>query len=261
LDTLGLPRANRDAVIEWVTTDGYQTLISDGTEVYKAPVTTTAVVAGGDAVTVGQPLVDTVSFLEYPDVLTASAAILPGLALNVPLSTGRVAPLVFVNTTTEWTYDATRPSPFRFPVSGETADVEQFWVDSAARQLSGSVDLQAVYGLTIPGVPGPTGDAVNPMQRIITDLLQTRLYVVSVPLTALVSTPGGFHDRARLLMPTDVLVVLHQGLGSVSDAIDLGTVTSDSVSYGYNTTATTEVISVSGTDLTFFDHTPLVVIS
>jgi len=101
------------------------------------------------------------------------------------------------------------------------------------------------------------------MDRIITDLLHNSLFVASVQLSDMPLDPGSFHDRARLLLPQDTLFVLQQLVDDQADVYDLGTETSDSVEYGYNTTITTEVISVpgSGTDLTYFDYTPLVVIS
>lgn len=265
----GFPYALRDGEIEWVTTDGSQLLISDGEEVYKADAATvSAVVTGGDTVVDGQPLTDGVKFLEYPDTLSATFAELPGLVIKVPLSTGVSAKLSFANIATEWTYDSLATPAFQFPVGGDTAEVQQFWVDVNTYAVANGIDLQTVYGLSIPGgatpgIPEPTGDAVNPMTRIIQDLLHNSLFVASVDLANLPAAPGGFHDRARLLLPKDVLIVLHQFVGAVSDAYDLDANTTDSVSYGYHTTATTETISVpgGGTDLTYYDYVPLVVIS
>jgi len=264
MTAMGFPFAEQDDQIQRVDTDGYQLLISTDATVYKAvDADVSAVVSPGDEVREGQPLTDGVTFLEYPDTTTASFSVLPGLLLRVPLSTGVVAELTFANIDTQWTYDASRPSPFRFPVGGNDDLVEQFWVDVDTFATANSIDFQTLYGLSIPGTPGPTGDAVNPMDRIITDLLHNSLFVASVQLSDMPLDPGSFHDRARLLLPQDTLFVLQQLVDDQADVYDLGTETSDSVEYGYNTTITTEVISVpgSGTDLTYFDYTPLVVIS
>lgn len=264
MTSMGFPFAARNGQIEWVTNDGYQLLISDGQEVYKAiDADVNATVVGGDLVQVGDPLTDGVTFMEYPQVMSATFDDIPGLAIDVPLSTGVVAKLIFANTAVEWTYEAGRPSEFRFPVGGAPSEIEQFWVDVDTFATANGIDFQTIFSLSIPVSPGPTGDAVNPMQRIIEDLLHNSVFVVSVELADMPFNPGGFHDRARQLLPYDVLIVLQQHVGDVSDAYDLGANTSETVTAGYNIDAPIETISVSGsgTDLTYFDYVPLVVTS
>ncbi len=99
------------------------------------------------------------------------------------------------------------------------------------------------------------------MYRIIEDLLQNSLFVASVDLAQIPQNPGTFADRARELLPQDILLVLQQDVGVFEDAINLETSTSGTVYYGYNAAPPTEIISISGggTDLTYFDLTPLVV--
>jgi hypothetical protein len=207
------------------------------------------VVIGGDELQVGQPLTDGIEFFEYPDTVATTAAQLPGLSLQVPLSTGVVAVLTFANVTTVWTFAA---GQWTFPVGGTTSDVAQFWADVDAYAVANSLNLATIYGLPAP---------VNPMYRIIQDLLQNSLFVASVDLAQIPRNPGTFADRARELLPQDILLVLQQDVGAFADSIDLGVVTSDTVFYGYNAVPPTEVISIpgGGTDLTYFDLTPLVV--
>lgn len=210
----------------------------------------------GDQVEEGEPLTTGYEFLEYEQVQTATAAEIPGLVFDVPLSTGSVAKISVQNTDTVWSYDAGRPSPWRFPIGGDPADVEQFWVDAQAYATANGLDLATIYGLSLPG-PNP----VNPLQRWVRDLLQNSLYVISTELENLPAAPGGFFDRARQLLPLDTLIILLQLLPDIDDSYDLGTEASDDVGYGYHTDIPTEVISESGTDLIFFDYAPLVVVT
>lgn len=249
----GLPFALASETVRRVENDGYQNLISTDSRVYVAPLSgLSPTVAPGDELQEGQPLTDGIQFLEYEQVLTASDTLLPGLSLRIPLSTGRVASLTFANIDTDWTFEASRPSEWRFPIGGDDQDIEQFWTDVQTYATDNGLDLATVYGLPA---------AVNPMQRVVQDLLQNSLYVATMNLADLPDTMGGFADRARLLLPKDVLLVLQQFAGSVSDTYDLGAETSDTVDYGYHVVVPTETISVSGTDLTFFDYAPLVVTS
>ncbi len=213
-------------------------------------------VAIGDQVQEGEPLTTGYEFLEYEQVLSSTSAEIPGLVFSAPLSTGAVAQISVQNTDTVWSYDAGRPSPWRFPIGGAPADIEQFWVDVDAYATANAVDLAVVYGLSLPGP-----NAVNPLKRWVQDLLQNSLYVISTELENLPAAPGGFFDRARQLLPLDTLIILLQLLPDIDDSYDLGTETSDTVGYGYHADIPTEVISESGTDLTFFDYAPLVVVT
>lgn len=253
----GLPYAAEDGeTVRRVDNDGFQHLITTDTRVYRAPTTgLTVTVSPGDTLTEGQALTDGIEFMEYAQVLSATADQLPGLLLKIPLSTGVTAELSFANIDTAWTFDAGRPSPWRFPVGGPDASVEQFWADVDSYATANGIDFATLYGLP---------DSVNPMKRVVQDLIQNSLYVASLDLSAVPENMGRFSDRARfLLLPQDVLVILQQYLDDISDAIDLGTQTSDSVGYGYHAVPTTEVISVagSGTDLEYFDYAPMVVIA
>lgn len=248
---MAFPYALTAGVVTRVDDDGWQWIISTEAETYTVlKVDATPTVEGGDQLTIGQPLTDGVLFLEYQQLLTVSNDVLPGLVLQIPLSTGVVAQLSFANITTAWTYDVARPSPWRFPIGGDLGQVEQFWIDSAAYAAANSIDLATVYGLPA---------TVNPMVQIVTDLPQNNLYVVSVDLRNIPRNPGGFHDRARQLLPPSALIVLEQLVADdIADTYDSTTV-AQTITYGYNAAVPTEVISVTGTDLTYNDLTPLVV--
>ncbi len=246
----GWPYALTAAQVTAVYDDGWQWIITTATETYTVEKTMAdPIVVGGDALEPGDPLTDGIEFFEYPATLAITAAQLPGLSLQVPLSTGVVATLTFANVTTAWTFSG---GQWTFPVGGSTSDVAQFWADVETFAAANSLDLATIYSLPA---------AVNPMYRIIEDLLQNSLFVASVDLAQIPQNPGTFADRARQLLPQDILLVLQQDVGEFADSIDLGTSTSETVYYGYNAAPPTEVISITGggTDLTYFDLTPLVV--
>jgi len=253
LRAAGLPVANSAEIVRRIDSDGYHTLISTDTQVYRGVAAGgSPIVALGEQLVTGRPLTDTFSFLELEGLMSASAEVLSGLLLRVPLSSGTVAELTFANRDTDWEFVTSRPSEWRFPVGGTAADVEQFWADTEARVAAAGLDLEVVYSLPA---------AVNPMKRVIEDLLQNSLYVVSCKLSNLPQQLGGFSDRARTLLPADAIIVLQQNLDDVDDVYALETETSDTVGYGYHTDVPTEVISVGGTDLTLIDYTPMVAIS
>ncbi len=246
----GWPYALAAEQVTSVDDDDWQWIISTANRTYTVEKTMAdPVVVGGDELTVGQPLTDGIEFFEYPATLEVTAAQLPGLVLQVPLSTGVVAVLTFANVETEWTEV---DDQWTFPVGGNAADVAQFWADVQTFATANSLDLETLYDLPA---------AVNPMYRIIEDLLQNSLFVASVDLAQIPQNPGTFADRARELLPQDILLVLQQDVGVFEDAINLETSTSGTVYYGYNAAPPTEIISISGggTDLTYFDLTPLVV--
>jgi hypothetical protein len=233
-----------------VDDDGWQWIVSTDTRSYTVQKSMAdPVVIGGDELAVGQPLTDGIEFFEYPATVATTPAQLPGLVIKVPLSTGVVAVLTFANVTTAWTFAA---GQWTFPVGGNAQDVAQFWEDVDTYATANGINLATIYGLPA---------AVNPMYRIIQDLLQNSLFVASVDLAQIPQNPGTLADRARELLPQDILLVLEQDVGEFEDSIDLGTSTSETIYYGYNADVPTEVISIpgGGTDLTYFDLTPLVV--
>jgi hypothetical protein len=253
MDALGFPYALSGGQITRIESDGYQWVISTADKSYTSiAADTTPIVQQGDEVIEGQPLTDGIEFFEYPDLLTTTSAQLSGLLLDIPLSNGVVAPLSFANIDTAWDFSAGRPSEWRFPVGGDPVHVEQFWVDVDAYATANSIVFATIYSLPA---------AVNPMKRIIEDLFHNSLFVASVDLSTVSDDPGGFADRARLLLPTDVLIVLQQNLDPISDSFDLGVTSSETVGYGYNAAIPDEDLSItgSGTSLEYTDYAPLVV--
>ena len=248
---LGLPLAEAGGTVRAIQSDGGQRLVITDTEVYRGALSWPLSYLQGDQLQPDAPIFEVVKPFEYEALLTASAADVPGLLLNVPLSTGTTAQLGFKNEILAWDFQVGRPSEWRFPISGSPADVEQFWIDSDAYAVANGINLQVLFGLPA---------AVNPMKMVVEQLLKSKVVVFRVHLAMIpVSNPSGFHDRALELLSPGTLLVLQQDVGSFFDSYDLGSSTSETVGYGYHILAPTETISISGTDLTYFDYTPFVV--
>lgn len=243
----GFPVAVLPEIVRSVINDGYQNAVITDTLVYHAPLTVNVITPPGTLLKVGEPITDGIKFFDgYLALASASSTDLPGLLFHVPLSTGRVADLFFLNTTEQWTYNALRPSPYRFPVGGDPADVEQYWTDR-------NVNFITYYPSITPGAN------VNPMQLIVGDLIKNGIYVATTNLANLTETAAGFADRALLALPQESYIVIQQRVvaSTITDTIDLGANTSQSVGYGYNSSPV-DVASTSGPSLTYQDYAPLV---
>ena len=253
---LGLSFAREGETVIELTNDGYRQLVITDQSVHRAPLDSVPVVSVGQVLREGMPVTDQLRVVEGLPLLSLGSTVLPGLALQIPLSTGVIANLVFANLDSEWSYDPGRPSAWRFPIGGTPSEIEVFWTDVQQRNVSLGVDFETVYGLD-PMVVNP----VNPLHRIIEDLLQANVVVTSVRLSADLPTTG-FFDRLLSVMPRAVLYVLQQSITGAHDTIDTSAFAED-VGAHYNAAADTETISVpgSGTDLTYTVLAPLVVIS
>ncbi len=250
---MGFPVSQHTGTVRGIVNDGFNDIILTDANGYPFPQSLTPAVIPGDLLAPGTPLTTAIHVWEYTDILNATNTEIPGLALMIPLSTGVAAELGFANILGAWTYDALRPSPWRFTVSGNAADVEQFWVDVDAYATANSVDLATLFGLPA---------AVNPFQLVIDQLLKNNVVIAAVQLADIpLANPAAFPDRARLLLPPGTLIILQQGIGSISDILDLGVTASETIGYGYHVVPPTEVISVSGGNLVYSDYAPGVFLS
>ena len=246
----GFPVAKAPEIVRSVVDDGYQNAVITDTMVYHAPLTVNVITPPGTLLKVGEPITDGIKFFDgYLAIAAASSTDVPGLIFRVPLSTGRVAQLFFLNATEQWSYNALRPSPYRFPVGGDPADVEQYWVDR-------NVNFITYYPSITPGAN------VNPMQLIVGDLIKNGIYIAAMNLSNLTETAAGFADRALLALPQESYIVIQQAVVSspVADDLNLGTDTAEHVGYGYSAGPATDVASTSGASLVYLDYTPLVAV-
>lgn len=252
LDATGMAYARTEGWVVDVVNNGVQTLVVDSNgEVYtENRGNSLPLVSNGDKLMPGNPIFDAVQFWEYPETESIPYDRLPGFIFNLPLSTGSTATLAVSNTSTEWSFDALRSSPYRFDIGGDPQDVEQFWTDLDAT----GVDLGTELSLS-------PGDTVNPFVFFVQHVLRSNLFVATVDLNAVARRPAALWDRLQPFLPATTNHLLQQTVGMFDDRYPLEDETSDSVTYGYNHDAATEVISVSGTDLTYFDYMPMVSIS
>lgn len=243
----GFPVAERDGQVLDAFNDGYHEILQVNDTAYTAPVGTTPAVQIGDEVVVDQSLTHGVRFFDGLSASSATESQLPGIAFSVPLSSGQVVQLYAPNRTLEWSFDALRPSPWRFPLGGETVDVEAYWTDR-------NVDLSVYYPTLTPG------DPVNPMVLLVDDLWKNALTVLSVDLADIADDALSFVDRSRLALSPSTYIVLQQHVADIEDSIDMSTAV-EAVGYGYHAAGIVDTVSVSGTDLILSDYAPLVVLS
>lgn len=242
----GFPVAASAGQVRDIRTDGYQRVVFVDSVAYPFLQAIGAAVAIGDQVVADQPLSLGVQFFAGLSVAEASTASLPGIAFTVPLSSGVDVQLFAPNQVLAWTFDGLRPSPWRFPLGGDVADVEAYWADR-------NIDLSLYYTLA-PSQP------VNPMQLLVNDLWKNAITVASVDLANVEGEALGFVDRARMALSPSTYIIVQQKVGDVSDSIDTSA-WGDQIGYGYHASGVSDVISTSGTDLILSDYAPLVTLS
>ncbi len=246
----GLPVANEEEVVRRVIDDGgLKHVVTDSTS-YQLPSDVTVVPTAGTVLEKYSGMSSVIRVIGGSGVAALSSAVLPGVVLNVPLSTGASVSLGFKNSATTWSYDAGRPSPWRFPVSGETADVEQFWVDCWARQQASGTLLSDVYSLSDPG-----SYAVNPMLVALSDVADNNTLAILVDYVNCPVSPAAALDRVSQLLPAWPITIIQMSTATVVDALDMSAAPGDPrVGYG---TGTTDLYSFSN----LVDYQPLVTIS
>lgn len=242
----GFPIAAVAGQVRDIRTDGYQRVVFVDDLAYPFLQAIGAAVAIGDQVTANQPLSQGVQFFAGMEAAAASTSDLPGIAFTVPLSTGQDVQLFAPNQTLAWSYDVSRPSPWRFPLGGDEDEVEAYWTDR-------NVDLSAYYTLA-PAQP------VNPMQLLVNDLWKNTITVATVDLSTIQGEVLGFVDRARMALSPATYIIVQQKVAAVSDDIDTAA-WAESIGYGYHADGISDVISTSGTDLILSDYAPIVTLS
>jgi hypothetical protein len=245
----GFPVSLEAAQVTDIRTDGYQRVVFVGNYAYPFPVAIPAAVAIGDNVTAEQPLSQGVRFFAGLEAATAPTADLPGIAFTVPLPSGQDIILFAPNQTLAWSFDALRPSPWRFPLGGDPVDVEAYWTDR-------NVDLSLYYVLA-PAQP------VNPMQLLVTDLWKSALTIATMDLATIEDAALSFVDRAKMALSPSTYIIVQQKVAAVADPADVVDTAPwpDVVGYGYHAGGISDTISVSGTDLILSDYAPMVTLS
>lgn len=241
----GFPAAEGPGQVIDIFSDGYHLIIRVDDTAYTAPAGTVPAVAIGDFVVEGQPLTLGVKFFAGLEAASASSTDLPGIAFVYPLPSGEIIPLYAPNMTLAWSYRGARPSPWRFPIGGEPLEVEAYWTAL-------NVDLSLYYTLA-------PGDPVNPMALLVSDLWKNAITVMTLDLAEIQDDSLSFVDRARLALSPSSYIILQQRVSAVEDTIDMGA-SPETIGYGYHAT-TSDIVSVSGTDLIISDFAPLVTCS
>ncbi len=246
----GLPVVTAAEPVRRILDDGWLKHIVTDTTSYQFPRTLSSSVAVGTTLTPYSGVSSAIRVVSGGDVAALGSSSLPGIVQQVALSTGQVARLGFKNGATVWTYDSLRPSPWRFPVSGEPADVEQYWVDCWARQQASGVLLSAVYSLSYPG-----SYAVNPMQVALTDVADNNVVAIIIDFANCPASPVEALERIGSLLPRWPLLIVQMAAAPMNDALDIATPSvNPKVGYG---TSLTDVYAFGN----LVDYQPLVTVS
>jgi len=179
-----------EETVELVSEDtNYLQVITDQ-HVYRFRLGSTALVAAGDVVHAGDPLVDTLQFFSFnrgavPETLTG-LAVGPGV-----LDNGYLDALTFPNATvpTVISTDDDGRTQITFEVQGYPGDVEYFWEEVQRRgKLRGRTLAQLLAGRTDEDPPaGSLPTSINPLEFLVQNLLRQNYTLVRL--------------RARLLGP------------------------------------------------------------
>ncbi len=248
LATTGQPAVRKVETVLGVFGDTVNQYVQTADNLYRVPGPNTAIATLNGQVTPAVSITSGVRWFDNSSIGTATTTELPGLACVVPLRTGAKL-LSFANINTAWTFQAGRPSEWRFPIGGEPADVEQYWVEVADFATANGINVATLFGLPA---------AVNPLQMLATQLLGS-MWVSTIDGPAVKPESLGFVDNARRFLSPASLVIVHQRVGTFLDQFDAGTQTGNTVTAGYHADGILDTMSVSGTDLIYQDDTPFVV--
>lgn len=212
----GVPLAGGPETVELVEADSRALNIVTDKAVYQYPLGSTAVVAAGDTVAAGDPLVDTLRFQEFRrgQLPADLSALVLGRGL---LAAGYYGDLVFENKLVPLsvTQDADGRTKISFELGGFPGDVEQFFDDVHARGLLAGKTLAQLLDIR----PDPQGDPdanslpalINPLEFLVRNLFRYHVFVVRVKLSSLGPKQLGLAhaDVLRKIVPpqTGMLVI------------------------------------------------------
>lgn len=197
---------------------------------YRYAASAEPVVAIGDVVPAGTPLVDALRFYEFNRGQVPSASELAALAVGPGvLASGYFADLVFANTTVPLvvTTDDAGFTKVSFTLGGFPADVEKFWDDV---HTAGVARGQTLANL-LDQRPNPIGQpsaaslpaTINPLAFLCQNVLRDNAFVVRYRPEAVGPQALGmeFARVLRKMIPPQTLLVILVELGIFEDPVTL----------------------------------------
>lgn len=244
----GVELAVGDEVVESITTTTAGLVIVTSKKAYRYVAGSTAIVSVGQSLEQYSALVDTVRVYDFSEYSTLLPSI-PGLVVNTV-----AGKLNFPNIQTTWTYAITSGQPdARFPVYGDASAIDAFWANSL-NYGSTHTPLATLVGVSASGVV-----SVNPMEFVIRNVLQPALVLAVVRPELFRNGLPQLFARLSGLLPVNALVLTSQSvIGLPVQSYDLSTQSSATGAVYPCIDNPTDIISVSGYDLTLSAMTPTV---
>ena len=223
-----LVRTATEIVEQIQRTDSQLTIVTD-VSVYLFAPQATEIVAVGDTVTRGQPLVDAMQIVELN---RGAVPDLSGLAM--PKSTllcGLTNSLVFENKSVplQVTTDENGKTKLAFAVGGWPADAEAFFNElhrrgaAAGSTMANLLDCRPVAARTSEPTAGSLPATINPLQFICANVLREHAVIITLKPAAF--GPGAVGADAinnlRLIIPPEKLVMFCAELDADADEITM----------------------------------------
>jgi len=234
LDALVEGTKNRDYQFAWsaitgipLTMEAQETVVVIRTDIrsevvitdqhaYKFPLGSNVIVAVGDVIQAGDPLVDTLQFFEFNRGITPSE--LTGLAMGPGLlATGFWGDLTFENKTVPLIVEEEVDgyTKVSFELGGFPNDAAKFWDDVHKRGVAAGQTLANLLDVrdnptTEPG-PASLPATINPLQFLCSNVLRYHAFVVRVRTSLMSKKRLGIHaavNLKKIVPPHTVMIVL-----------------------------------------------------
>jgi len=215
------------------TEDPDRLVIVTDFKVYAFHKDATPLVAVGDILIEGQPLVDTVQVFELSTSTGVDDAIaeVPAISLDSKFISGDfTGELVFENKTVTLDYeglDEGNRAVVTFEVSGYDADIDLFWDTvhtngvQAGKVLADYLDKRTVKNG--PPLPSHLPSTVNPMEFVLENIMRNNLTIVKLkPLQVRDTSILKYIRLLRKFLPPHTTLIMYIELSGITDSVDLG---------------------------------------
>jgi hypothetical protein len=249
----GIPLATETETVEVLQRDAHGIFIATDKHVYRFPDDAVPVVAAGDRVRAGSPLVDALTVVPLTDgtvPVSVSALALDGGYLAACF----YADLVFENKELPLEVRTDHPSGYtfvRFPLGGFPADAERFFDELHARGVAAAQFVPdpcdrknrklGTLAHLLDRRAQPSGEpnashlpaTINPLQFIAKNILRNNVFLVRIRAGALGQNRLGLYNMRhlrQLLPPHSAMIVIYE-IGGIRDSVN----GEDNVSSGAST--------------------------
>lgn len=223
-----VPLAAGTETVEHIIKDRRHLWVITDTGAYRYGLNATPIVAVGDQVSAGQPLVDALQFFELNRGQRSEMLRALAISSNGLLATGYHHDLVFENKLVPLVVDSSGEyTRISFEIGGMPFDVEKFWDDVHAAGVAAGQTL----AMLMAGKPADPQYAqvgalslpatINPLQFLTTNVLRNNLYVILVKPTGFGPDALGLTNARHLrkLIPPHTAAIILAELAVPADQV------------------------------------------